>query len=92
MAKQMAEIRIDQTDINAVALAITVTGDRLTGTALENKQAFDAYPEMVADHFNDLCDYVAEQTPEGDAALQFTATEIASICAVLNCREADITM
>lgn len=92
MAKQMTDIQIDETDINAVAIAITISGDRLTGTVLENKQVFDAYPDMIVDHFNDLCDYVSEQTPEGDAGLQYTSTEIANICAVLRCSESDITM
>lgn len=92
MAKPMTDIMIDQTDIDAVAVSVAVAGDRLTGTVLQNKQVFDAYPAMVKDHFNDLCDYVNEQTPEGDAGLSYTATEILFFTSTLDCTEADITL
>lgn len=92
MAKAMTDIIIDQTDINAVAVSVAVVGDKLSGTVLQNKEVFDAYPEMVKDHFNDLCDYVNEQTPTGDAGLYYTATEISYICTALGCTEASITL
>lgn len=92
MAKAMSEIVIDSTDVNNSSVATTVPGDKLTGTVLENKQVFDRYPEMIKDHFNDLCDYVGEQAPVGDAALSYTATEITTICSVLECTEASITI
>ena len=92
MAKPMAEIKIDSTDIDAVAVHVKVTGDRLTGTVLDNKRVFDDFPQMVANHLNDLCDYVNEQTPEGDAGLSYTPTEIAFICDALNCTESQITL
>ena len=92
MAKQMSEIIIDDTDINAVAVSVVVANDRLSGTVLQNKQVFDAYPAMVKDHFNDLCEYVSEQTPSGDVALDYTTTEISNICTILGCTEADITL
>ena len=92
MAKAMSEIVIDSTDINNSSVATTVPGDKLTGTVLENKQVFDRYPEMIKDHFNDLCDYIDEQAPTGDAALSYTALEISYICTTLGCTEASITM
>lgn len=92
MAKAMTDIIIDQTDINAVAVSVAVVGDKLSGTVLQNKEVFDAYPEMVKDHFNDLCDYVNEQTPTGDAGLYYTGTEISYICTALGCTEASITL
>ena len=88
----MSEIIIDSTDINNSSVATTVAGDKLTGTVLENKQVFDRYPEMIAEHFNDLCDYINEQTPTGDAALSYTAIEISNICTALSCTESEITM
>ena len=93
MAKQMSAIKIDTTtDVQAVALAYTVAGDRLTGTVLQNKQKFDAYPDMIVSHFNDLCDYVNEQTPTGDAGLNYSASEISTITSTLGCTEASITL
>ena len=92
MAKAMTDIIIDQTDIDAVAVSTSVSGDRLTGTVLQNKQVFDAYPAMVKDHFNDLCEYVNTQTPTGDAGLSYTQTEIAVFTNALSCTEADLTL
>lgn len=84
--------KITQADIDAVAVSIAVTGDRLVGTVLENKQVFDAYPGMITTKFNNLCEYVGTQTPSGDAGLAYTNVEIANICSVLNCTEASITL
>ena len=92
MAKGMNEIKITDADVNGVAIVTTVEGDRLTGTVLQNKGVFDAYPAMVKNHFNDLCDYVNEQTPSGDAGVNYTQTEIAFICNALDCTQADITL
>lgn len=88
----IADIKINQTDIDDVAVHVKVTGDRLSGTVLQNKQVFDAFPEMIVAHFNNLCDYVNTQTPEGDAGLSYTQTEIALICDVLDCTESQITL
>lgn len=88
----IADIKIDSTDIDAVAVATTITGDRLSGTVLQNKQVFDRYPAMIATHFNDLCDYINAQTPEGDAGLSYTSTEITYICGVLDCTESQISL
>lgn len=87
-----SDIPIDQTDKDAVSVHTAVSGDRLTGTALQNKQVFDAYPDMIVTHFNDLCDYVGGQMPSGDVGLTYTSTEIAFICTTLDCTEADITL
>lgn len=84
--------KINQTDIDAVAVHTTVASDRLSGTVLQNKQVFDAYPDMIVTKFNNLCDYVGGQVPSGDCGLSYTATEIAFICSVLGCTEADITL
>ena len=88
----IADIKIDSTDIDSVAVATTVTSDRLSGTVLQNKQVFDAYPDLISDHFNDLCDYIQTVSPEGDCGLEYTATEITFICDTLGCTEADITL
>ena len=88
----IADIKIDSTDIDSVAVATTVTSDRLSGTVLQNKQVFDAFPSMIVTHFNDLCDYINTQTPEGDAGLSYTSTEVAFICNVLDCTESQISL
>lgn len=84
--------KIIQTDIDAVAVHTTVASDRLSGTVLQNKQVFDAYPDMITTKFNALCEYVGTQTPSGDCGLDYTPTEIAFICSALNCTEADISL
>ena len=69
-----------------------VQGDSLRGTVLENKQRFDAYPDLIAEKFNALCEYVGTQAPTGDAALSYTATEITNICTALGCTQSEITI
>ena len=64
----------------------------LKGTPLQNKQVFDAYPDLIVTKFNNLCDYVGTQIPSGDAGLTYTATEITNICTALGCTEASITL
>ena len=49
-----SDIPIDQTDKDAVSVHTAVSGDRLTGTVLQNKQVFDAYPDMIVTHFNSV--------------------------------------
>lgn len=34
----------------------------LQGSATANKQVFDAFPEMIVDHFNDALDEIANDT------------------------------
>jgi hypothetical protein len=84
----IADIKIDQADINSVAVSSAVTGDRLSGTVLQNKQVFDAFPQMIVTHFNDLCDYVESNA----AGLNYSSAEIAFICSALGCTEAEITL
>lgn len=88
----MSEIIIADTDVNQVAVHTTVSGDKLTGTVLENKQVFDNYPDMIVDHFNDLCEYVNEQSPSGDTALSYSTAEVTTICSALGCTASSITM
>lgn len=87
-----SDIRIDQTDKDSVSVHTAVSGDRLTGTVLQNKQVFDAYPDMIVEHFNGLCDYISSYMPSGDVGLSYTATEIAFICSALGCTESDISL
>ena len=84
--------KIVQTDIDAVAVHTTVTSDRLSGTVLQNKQVFDAYPDMIVTKFNALCDYVGSQTPSGDCGLEYTDTEITFITSALGCTYDDIKL
>ena len=86
-----SDIPISQADMDSVSVHTVVTGDKLTGTVLENKKVFDAYPDLITEHFNDLCDYVNTTIPSGDFGLSYTATEITFICGVLGCTEASIT-
>ena len=34
----------------------------LRGSAQQNKQVFDAYGDMIANHFNGLCNFIASDT------------------------------
>ena len=87
-----SDIPIDQTDKDSVSVHTVVASDRLSGTVLQNKQVFDAYPDLIVEHFNDLCDYISDYMPSGDVGLDYTSTEIAFICSALGCTEADITL
>ncbi len=89
---EFSDIPISQTNVDAVSVHTAVAGDKLTGTVLQNKKVFDAYPDMITVHFNDLCDYISHYMPSGDAGIEYNATEIADICDVLNCTEASITL
>ena len=88
----VTDIKITQTDIDSVAIHTSVAGDRLSGSVLENKQVFDNYPDMIVEHFNDLCDYTETLNPEGDCGLNYTTTEITFICNALGCSASDITL
>lgn len=87
-----SDIPIDQTDKDSVSVHTVVVGDKLTGTVLQNKMVFDAYPDLIAEHFNDLCSYIQTVSPEGDCGLDYTPTEVSFICSALDCTEADITL
>jgi hypothetical protein len=81
-----SDIPITTAEVNSVAVHTAVEGDRLVGTVLENKQVFDAYPDLIKTHFNALCEYL-----NGDNGLDYDASEIAYITSVLGCTEASIT-
>lgn len=51
---------ISEADKNAVNVASQPTV--LRGTAEQNKQAFDNYCDLIRTRFNDLCEYVDEDT------------------------------
>lgn len=34
----------------------------LKGSATDNKKVFDAYSDMIVEHFNNLCDFVESDT------------------------------
>lgn len=87
-----SDIPIDQTDKDSVSVHTVIASDRLTGTVLENKQVFDAYPDLIVEHFNDLCDYIGSYMPSGDTGITYTATEITYITSTLGCTEASITL
>lgn len=84
--------KIVSSDINPVAVSTAVSGDKLTGTVLQNKQVFDAFPNMIVTKFNNLCEYVGTQSPSGDAGLNYSASEISTITSTLGCTEASITL
>lgn len=84
--------KIISSDINPVAVSTAVAGDKLSGTVLQNKQVFDAFPNMIVTKFNDLCEYVGTQAPSGDAALDYSPSEKSNICSILGCTEASITI
>ena len=87
-----SDIPITQTHKDNVSVHTQVTGDRLVGTVLQNKQIFDAYPDLIVDHFNDLCDYIGSYMPTGDTGISYTSSEISYICTTLGCTEASITL
>lgn len=87
-----SDIPIDQTDKDSVSVHTVIASDRLSGTVLQNKQVFDAYPDLIVEHFNDLCDYISNYMPSGDVGLNYTSTEINTMTAILGCTEADITL
>lgn len=89
----LSDYKVSSTDISQNAIQYAVASDRLTGTVLENKQVFDAFPSIIAQRHNELIDeYLAQSFPEGDCGLDYTSTEINYIATVLGCSEADITL
>lgn len=50
---------ITTADINPVHVVAQPTV--LKGDATQNKQVFDAYPDMIVEHFNDLCNFLDEE-------------------------------
>ena len=52
--------KITQGDISAVHVEAQPTV--LQGSALQNKRVFDAYSDMIVDHFNDALDEIEGDT------------------------------
>lgn len=56
----VTDYKISSADIQAVHVEAQPT--ILQGSAQQNKQVFDKYSDMITDHFNDLCDFLANDT------------------------------
>lgn len=54
----ITDYKVSASDIAKVS--VTNQPDTLTGTATQNKQVFDNYPAMVAEHLNNALDYLDE--------------------------------
>lgn len=54
------DYKITSAEVSAVHVEGQPT--ELNGTATQNKQVFDKYSDMIVGHFNDLCDFIAEDT------------------------------
>lgn len=52
--------KITETDIAQVHVEANPTV--LRGSPTQNKQVFDAYPDMIVEHFNDALDEIASDT------------------------------
>lgn len=55
-----SDYKISSADVNGVHVEAQPT--ILRGSASANKKVFDAYSDMIVEHFNDLCDYVDTDT------------------------------
>jgi len=47
---------------SATELRVGAQPDTLRGSASQNKQVFDNYCDMIANHHNDLCDFLYGDT------------------------------
>lgn len=56
----ISDYKITSTDIAQVHVEAQPTV--LQGSAVQNKKAFDAYPDMIVEHFNDALDEIANDT------------------------------
>ena len=56
----IADCKITNSDIQGVNVKSRPT--ILRGSAEDNKDVFDAYSDMIVEHFNDLCDEVDADT------------------------------
>ena len=54
------EFKISSADVQGVHVEAQPT--ILKGSATQNKKVFDAYSDMIVEHFNDLCDFVDSDT------------------------------
>lgn len=56
----ITDYKITEADIAQVHVEARETV--LRGSATQNKQVFDAYPDMIVEHFNDALDEIALDT------------------------------
>lgn len=54
------DYKISSADVSAVHVEAQPT--ILRGSATQNKQVFDAYSDMIVNHFNGLCDFINNDT------------------------------
>lgn len=54
------DYKISSADVQSVHVEAQPT--ILKGSATQNKKVFDAYGDMIVEHFNDLCDFVDSDT------------------------------
>ena len=54
------DYKISSADISAVHVEAQPTV--LQGSATQNKRVFDRYSDMIVEHFNNLCDFIANDT------------------------------
>lgn len=54
------DFKISSADVQGVHVEAQPT--ILKGSATQNKKVFDAYSDMIVEHFNDLCDFVDSDT------------------------------
>lgn len=68
------DFKISSAEVNNVH--VEAQPNVLRGTATQNKQVFDKYSDLITDHFNDLCDYIDEDTSTviDNAVLQYYAS------------------
>jgi acyl-CoA reductase-like NAD-dependent aldehyde dehydrogenase len=54
----MAATDFKITDAEVQAVHVEAQPDVLQGTAQQNKKVFDAYNDMIVEHYNDLCEFI----------------------------------
>lgn len=54
------DYKISSADVQGVHVEAQPTV--LRGSATQNKQVFDKYSDLIVDHFNDLCDFINNDT------------------------------
>ena len=54
------DYKISTADVQGVHVEAQPT--ILKGSATQNKRVFDAYSDMIVEHFNNLCDFVDSDT------------------------------
>ena len=70
----LSDYKITTAQVNAAHVG--AQPNTLRGTAAQNKQAFDNYPDLITEHFNDLVDELDNEisaTIDSDVLLLYTA-------------------